>query len=326
MDLSFLCVFAGSFVLFIFNNEDERKMKCVITGGTGLIGRRLLQRLLSCGWTIYSIVHSDVHITNSLHYNQYVFDLSHPGKMDLSFLPKSVDAVIHLVQSNNYKDFPAAASDMFYTNINSTFNMLEFARKNGVKNFVLASSGGIYGSGPAAFRESDSNFKHDDLGFYLSTKICGETLAENYKDFMNVIILRFFFVYGEMQKDVMLLPRLVKSIDTGKPIILQGNDGININPIYVDDAVDAIARVLLLNDSYNINIAGREIVSLRQLAIMMGSIVSKEPVFQIEDKLPRHLVADTKRMEELLGSPKVSLDDGLKRMINSMKARGLICR
>ena len=284
-----------------------------------------MKQLLSLGWTIYSIVHNEADIADSLQYKQYIFDLSQPGKLDMYFLPSSIDAVIHLVQSNHYKDFPHAADDIFYTNINSTFNMLEFARKNGVKNFVLASSGGIYGRGPEAFDEN-FNLRHEILDFYLSTKICAEALAENYKDFMNIIILRFFFVYGEGQRDVMLLPRLAKSISAGKPLILQGKGGINLNPIYVNDAVEAIIRVLSLNNSYCINIAGGEVVSLRQLAVMIGDIIHKEPVFRLEDKLPGHLVADIKQMEKLLGRPKVTLQDGLRRMVNSMEARGLICR
>ena len=56
----------------------------------------------------------------------------------------------------------------------------------------------------------------------------------------------------------MLMPRLAANIQTGQPVLLQGEDGICINPIHVDDAVLAIERCLTLGESRVINIAGPE--------------------------------------------------------------------
>jgi nucleoside-diphosphate-sugar epimerase len=57
-----------------------------------------------------------------------------------------------------------------------------------------------------------------------------EIIAENYAPYMNIVILRFFFVYGPRQNTTMLIPRLIRSIKEGNPIILQGSNGIRINP------------------------------------------------------------------------------------------------
>lgn len=294
---------------------------CLITGGTGLIGEKLVDKMLSIGWRVNSLVRKKNDKVNNPNHLQHIYDFSTTHVHLNEFISEPIDSVIHLVQSNNYKDFPSKAEDIFYTNINSTFEMLEFARRKKARNFILASSGGIYGAGEEAFKEYDARIRQDNLGFYLGTKMCAETLAENYKDFMNIIILRFFFVYGERQRRNMLMPRLISSVIEERPIILQGDEGININPIYVDDAVLAIINALSLNTSSCINIAGKDVVSLKSLALLIGDILCKEPLFNVEEKNPKHLVADIDKMVNLLGAPKVDLKSGLKRMINCEKER-----
>src|SRR4030042_288576 len=115
-------------------------------------------------------------------------------------LPKSIDAVIHLAQSEHFREFPMHAESIFKVNTASTLRLLEYARQAQVKIFVLASSGGIYGHGDEGFREDQPIEAKDDLGFYLGTKLCAEIIAENYSSFMNIVILRFFFIYGPRQR------------------------------------------------------------------------------------------------------------------------------
>ena len=299
-------------------------MNCIITGGTGLIGKALIKKLLRGNNNVWSIVHSAAdRFENEI--SQIVCDFSKGGSSEIDFLDCNADAVVHLVQSNKYKEFPFKADDLFYTNVDSTFRMLEYARKNGVKTFVLASSGGIYGYGENPFIEDDGRIRQENLGFYLSTKMCAEALAENYKEYMNIVILRFFFVYGPYSKNTMLLPRLIMSVYSGNQIILQGKSGININPIYVDDAAEAIVRSLRLNESCCINIAGTEVISLRDLSEKIGLKLGKKPIFKVENCLPKHLVADTSNMEILLGKAETTLDMGLDKLIVSMEKRNYLC-
>lgn len=299
-------------------------MNCIITGGTGLIGKSLIKRLLTGNNNVLSIVHNCMDTCKNEKYSQFVCDFSKAENLEINFLDYNADVIIHLVQSNKYKEFPAKSDDIFYTNVNSTFRMLEYARKKGIKTFILASSGGIYGYGNNPFSEEAGRIRQENLGFYLSTKMCAETIAENYKEYMNVIILRFFFVYGPHSKNTMLLPRLIKSVYLEKPIVLQGEYGININPIYVDDAVEAIVQSFYLCESCCINIAGTEVVSLRALSEKIGQKIKKKPIFQVEDCVPKHLVADIVNMEALLGKARISLDVGLNKLISSIKKSGCL--
>ena len=60
---------------------------------------------------------------------------------------------MHLAQSPRYRDFPEGALDVFEVNVGSTQRLLDWACRQGVKRFIYASSGGVYGHGEAPFEE-----------------------------------------------------------------------------------------------------------------------------------------------------------------------------
>lgn len=289
---------------------------CLITGVTGLIGSALL-RQISDNWHIYSITRKTEYgiFGKKGNINSIVLDLSQKWNDDL--LPSNMDAVIHLAQSEHFRDFPEFSEDIFNVNTLSTLRLLEYARKAGAKTFIYASSGGIYGHGDEGFKEDEPISSKDKLGFYLGTKLCSEVLAENYTSYMNVIILRFFFVYGPGQRSDMLIPRLVKSIQKEQPIILHGRDGIRVNPIYVTDASQAISRALLLTSSQKINVGGPEVLTMRQIGEMIGKVTGKKPVYNVhEDIQPGHLTGDISKMSRLLGAPAVRFEEGIKNLLS----------
>jgi nucleoside-diphosphate-sugar epimerase len=227
--------------------------------------------------------------------------------------------VIHLAQPAQFRDFPEQAEQMLQVNTVSTLHLLDYARCAGARTFIYASSGGIYGYGEQEFSEDVKIPPRNDLGFYLSTKLCSEILAENYTPFMNVIVLRFFFVYGVGQRRSMLIPRLVQSVMDGKPIILHGDDGLRLNPIHVSDAVAAIHRVLALDGSHKINIGGPEVLNLRQIGEIIGRAVGKAPCFEVQAvSQPRHLVGDISKMTRLLGRPQLRFETGIRTYVDSL--------
>lgn len=288
--------------------------QCVITGCSGLIGAHLIEQLRQ-EWEIFCISHTAgkaAHLAKNV--QSLALDLSQTWDADL--LPSKIDAVIHLAQSEHFRDFPEKAEHVFQVNTVSTLRLLDYARRAGAHTFILASSGGIYGHGDQEFSEDIEVSSQGDLGFYLGTKLCAEIVAENYTAFMNVIVLRFFFVYGVGQRRTMLIPRLVQSVLDGRPIVLHGQDGIRINPTYVADAVTAIEAGLALEGSHKINIGGPEVLTMRQIGEMIGQAVGKTPRFDVQTGVePRHLVGDIRKMVQLLGTPQVKLSDGIERLL-----------
>ncbi len=235
-------------------------------------------------------------------------------------LPDDVDIVIHFAQSEHYKEFPDQAVDVFNVNIASTFQLLEYSRKVKASTFVYASSGGVYGASNTTCSENDRIQDVANLDFYLGSKLCSEVLVRNYSNFFNIIILRFFFVYGPGQRETMLIPRLVASIRQGIPITLQNKTGLILNPIYVDDAAMAAYHALSLQGNHIINVAGPECISIKEIAEIIGAVINKKPLFQIGDSNKQlQLVGSITRMSKLLNSPHIRFREGIEKYISYSK-------
>ena len=279
----------------------------LITGSTGLVGEVLFEEL-KCNtfYNTYGISRSSENEINSIK-----LDLSQDWSTEI--LPKKIDIIIHLVQSEKFRDFPDSAKEVFDVNTNSTLKLLDYARKVGVKKFIYASSGGVYGNSDYGFSEDSSITIRNDIGFYQSTKLCSELLVNNYSAFFDVDILRFFFVYGEKQRRDMLIPRLVDSVRDGKKIILQGDEGIKINPVYVEDAVNAIMEIIKKEGSFIVNIGGAEIITIKSLCELVGNQLGKAPVFEFQKGDVKSLIGDISKMKALY-QPVITLSNGIARM------------
>lgn len=295
-----------------YSTDAENRLNILVTGAQGFIGSHLLAALQG-DHEIFALSHRQAQGTAAnVHWIQQ--DLTMP--LERALLPGALDAVVHLAQSEHFRDFPAQAEHIFRVNTMSTVHLLEYARSVGARTFILASSGGIYGYGDQEFSEDTAVASQDDLGFYLGTKFCAEVLAASYMPMLKVIMLRFFFVYGSGQRKSMLVPRLVQSVRAGRAITLQGHDGIRINPTYVSDAVTAIVQALKLESSQKINVGGPDVLSLRQIGQMIGQAVGRTPVFQVEEHTPpRHLVGDIQKMSALLSPPQVHFMDGIRLLV-----------
>lgn len=285
--------------------------RCLITGASGLIGSSLV-RSLAAHWEVHAVSRRAPR-GKSAGAVWHPLDLSAP--FDVRKLPRTVDAVVYLAQSEHFREFPEKAREIFEVNTASLLRLLEYARRSGARRFVFASSGGVYGAGAASLDEDAPVAAGGNLGFYLGTKLCSEILVRNYASLMGAVILRFFFVYGPGQRASMLIPRLLRSVREGKPIALHGADGIQLNPTYVSDAAEAVVRALGVEGSHTINIAGPEVLTLRQVCEAMGRVLGKRPVFEGQAGEPRHIVGDTAKMRELLGAPRVGFDEGLRRLL-----------
>ena len=286
-----------------------KKPVIVITGATGLIGNSLAAAMAAA---------NEVHcIARKPHRSRdvvwHAHDLAQPD--GLPALPPRPDAVVYLAQSEFFRDFPEKSGEIFQVNTASLLKLLDYARKAGCRKFVYASSGGVYGTSDRPMTETTPLAADGTLGFYLVSKLCSEMLVQAYSQHFATVILRYFFVYGAGQRRSMLVPRLVDRVKNGEPVALQGADGIRINPTYVEDAAAATARAVQVAGSHVINVAGPETLTMREVGVLIGRAVGREPRFSMSDDRPGHLVADTTRMRELLGAPKVGFTEGLRRML-----------
>lgn len=292
------------------------KPKCVLTGASGLLGSCLLHELKD--YEVYALRNSFPSSHQGDGITHVLADLNSSNFESL--LPKNVDTIIHLAQSNHFKDFPEKAKDIVNVNTLSTLRLLDYARHAGVKNFIYASTGTVYGTPSKLCLEEHPLTIEPKKGMYYASKLAAEMFVENYAPFMKTIVLRFFFIYGPGQRKHMLIPRLVQSVIDDKPISLQGPEGMKINPIYVADAAKAVKQALTMKESATINIAGSEILTLKQIGETIGQCLGKKPLFDFNSAaVPVDLVADVTKMNRLLMTPKTLFSEGIRAYYNSLE-------
>jgi UDP-glucose 4-epimerase len=282
-------------------------LKILLTGASGFIGRHLGRDLA----TRHEVIASVRRAGSSAEWAaaEVVLDLTE--RLPPALLPKRVDAVIHLAQSEHYRDFPEQAEDVLAVNVVATLRLLEYARAAGASTFVYTSTGGVYGTSYERFAESDPV---DPLNFYLSSKYSAELMIGNYRRFFRTIVLRPFFVYGPGQSLRMLVPRLIEQVREGRRVHVEGDPGLRINPIFVGDAIRVFEPALALEDSGIFNVAGEESLTMTELVRVIGQVVGREPIIEhVPTTDEGDLVGDTSRMRDVLGVvPRVTLRQGLR--------------
>jgi len=284
-------------------------MRILITGAGGFLGRHLVAQL--------GPQHELVAVSRRAPEPELA-DLAKWVQCDLRALdvgqlPARIDAVIHLAQSSRYREFPGGAEDMFAVNVESTFRLLEYARAASASAFALASTGGIYGRSPTPVRETDPA---QPTTFYFRSKLAAECLVDGYADHFRTLTFRYFFIYGPGQER-MLIPTLATKVIAGEEIVIEGDPGLRINPIYVDDAARIFEPALMSAATGTFNVAGDEQVTITELVELIGDTAGERPLVRYATAdAAGDLVADVSRMREQLGvRPQVPLAEGLRSLV-----------
>lgn len=284
-------------------------MVIVVTGGTGLLGPAVLRRL-GRGHEVVALYRPGSAPVDVRGVRWIEEDLKHPC---YSELPERVDAVVHLAQSRQFREFPNGAVDVFEVNTAATVRLLRYCWEAQGTRFIYASSGAVYAPGFRPVREYDVP---KPPNFYAMSKLVAEQAVDQFRDLLTALNLRFFFIYGPGQRE-MLVPRLIEAVRTGIPIPLAGEKGIRINPIYVDDAAAAVEAALRSDRSGTFNVAGPEVIPISRIAELIGEAVGVTPSFTHGPVQP-DLIGDIEQMREHLVAPQTPLRQGLEQTIGDM--------
>jgi nucleoside-diphosphate-sugar epimerase len=281
-------------------------MAVLLTGGSGFLGSVVSERLLARGEVV--ALHRPSATPRPIEGVRWIAqDLSAPLSAEL---PDSIDAVVHLAQSRRYREFPEGAVDMHEINTAATVRLLDYCRRAGGASFTYASSGAVYAPGPEPVKEADAPRPGN---FYAASKLAGEQAVEQFRGILRAHALRFFFIYGPGQSN-MFIPGLLGRVRAAQDVTLAGPDGIRVNPVYVDDAADAVIATLDLPGSETINVAGPDIVSVREIAELGGRLLEHAPSFAAGDP-QGDLVASIDRQCAAVGAPTVGFEEGLRRTV-----------
>jgi UDP-glucuronate decarboxylase len=318
------------------------KKNILVTGGAGFVGSHLCEQLLKDSRVICIdnfITSSESNIDLLLKNPDFEFirhDINIP--FDLDAFPElarfklkfqGVQEIYHLASPTSPKKFDQYRMQTLYSHSVGTKNVMDIAVKYAAKT-LLASSSVVYGPRPVdsrAFREDEPG-----TGDTLSARACydegkrfAETICATYAQVhgLEVKIARLFRTYGPRMPlfDGHMIPDFILNALDGKPLQIFGDETFRTSLVYVDDAVDAMLKLMKAPaDIGPVNIGSdldMALVDVAQRVLQMtgsSSAITFQPnmVFMT----PLGLPDITKAKEKLGWIPLVTIDDGLKKTID----------
>ncbi len=256
-------------------------MTILVTGGSGLIGREFLAAATAETDTV-ALARDPPAINAPAPSGQLrwlTVDLRDPGFA--RGLPRQVDAIVHLAQAREYREFPVKAVDVFEVNLAATARLLDYARGAGVQRFVFASTATMYEPSRAPLTE---RAPIRCASYYSASKRAAELLIEQYADLFACWLIRIFTVYGVGQRD-QLIANLVRRVGGEEPVTVQGHSGLPISPIHAADVALALWRAAALSDATPesgceaVNVGGPERLTIRDVADEIGRALDTAPRF-----------------------------------------------
>ena len=226
-----------------------------ITGGAGFIGSTLSEKLLSLGNKVvvidnfcnfYSPKIKENNIKELLensNFKLYRNDIRDREAVKKIFDENKIDVVMNLAAMAGVR--PSIENSCLYQEVNclGLQNILEEMKLHGVKNGVFASSSSVYGNcKEVPFRED--MIVDYAISPYAATKKANEVMAHVYHKLydMNIIMLRFFTVYGPKQRPDLAINKFTRLMLEGKEIPMFGDGTTSRDYTYVDDIVDGIIK------------------------------------------------------------------------------------
>jgi UDP-glucuronate 4-epimerase len=314
-------------------------MKVLVTGGAGFIGSHVSKALLEQGHTVailddlndfYSPVLKQENLDSLSAFGAvdfYCGDLGDPDFVHSVFVACQPEIVIHLAARAGVR--PSLESPLLYeyTNVRGTLNLLEEARRTGLKRFVFASSSSVYGiADQVPFREDDATLM--PISPYAATKIAAEKLCYTYSHLYGipVVCLRFFTVYGPRQRPDLAIQKFIERMDAGRPITMFGDGSMGRDYTYVDDTVAGVMAALTFDSPFEIfNLGNSHPILLRDMVREIEQAVGKRALV---DHLPEQpgdvpiTFADIEKARKLLGySPQTPFSEGVARQVEWYRSR-----
>lgn len=288
----------------------------LVVGATGFIGRHVIARLVDCGHHVFATRIPNEAPVPVAGVTWLASDLSVLEVVNT--WPTTCDSIIYLAQSRSWRMFPDCAADVFQLNVAATLRVVDYARQIGAQRFIFASTGSIYTQTVRPAREDEMVQIQEHRNFHFASKLAAELLLGPFASLLPVVILRLFVPYGPGQSPDMLIPQLIQRVRDGRSISLHGQDGMRVNPVAVADVVDVLRDCLLLKESATCNVAGPEVMSLREIGMCIGKILGISPKFECHpDQVAPVRVGRTDTLRTTLGRvPNTRFEDGLRSWFN----------
>jgi UDP-glucose 4-epimerase len=258
------------------------KASCLVLGGAGFIGSHLCEALAREGHPVR--IFDRPHVDRLAHLRQdfEVFAGDFLNPQSLAPALRGAHTVFHLVSTT----LPKSSNDNpFYdveTNVLGSLRLFNLAREHGVRKLVFVSSGGTVYGPPRTLPVSEGH-PTDPISSYGIHKLAVEKYLQLVHRLhgLEYCILRPANLYGPRQRLDTAQGAVAVFLDRalrGEPVQIWGDGSVVRDYVYIDDAVDAIARAARFEGTPRIfNIGSGVGVSLNQLIAAIGNVLGAPP-------------------------------------------------
>ncbi|HEX6962782.1 MAG TPA: SDR family oxidoreductase [Lacipirellula sp.] len=308
-------------------------MKCLVTGGAGFIGSHIVTALVERGDTVRVLDSLSSGSDKNLSHVRNHIELLEGDLLDASAVERAVAGVEVVFHEAALASVPRSVEKPLDTHavcVTGTVQLLDAARRAGVRRLVFAGSSSVYGNQPAmSKRETDVL---SPLSPYAAAKLAGEAYCQSFTAVygLETVVLRYFNVFGPRQDPhseySAVIPKFVSLMLRGKRPIVFGDGQQSRDFTYVADVVrgNLLAAESPRAVGRTFNIACGRQQSLLQLidsinAALGTSIEAEFAPARAGDV--RESLADISAARAALGyEPAIDFDEGLRRSIEYYRA------
>jgi nucleoside-diphosphate-sugar epimerase len=294
-------------------------MKILVTGACGYKGHVLVPKLLARGYEVVAL--------DTMWFGNYL--QPHPSlkcvKADVrdveSINLEGIDGIIHLSSIANDPCGDLDPKLTWEVSALATMQLADKARRKGVKRFIYASSGSVYGIKDELQVTEDLELK--PISEYNKTKMVGERVLLSYSEDMVVQIVRPATVCGvspRMRLDVSVNMLTMQALSKGKITVF---GGAQTRPnIHIDDITDVYLHLLDHPEVAGVYNAGFENISILDIAKIVTKHVPVEIVVT-ESNDPRSYRVNSDKLLATGFKPKKSVEDAVTEIIAKYRAGDL---
>jgi len=306
----------------------------LVTGGIGFIGSHVCEHLLDADHTVCALDDLNDFYDPAIKQNtlrelqaraqSFAFvhaDITQRDELDEVLASMPFDQIIHLAARAGVR--PSLEQPALYqrVNIEGTANLLEAARKRGVKKVTIASSSSVYGiNSNIPFSEEDPIFS--TISPYAASKLACEALGHTYHHVygMDICMLRFFTVYGPRQRPDLAIHKFAKLLYANQPITVFGNGSSSRDYTYITDTVAGVIACTQQEFGYEIiNLGESETVDLNRLIELLETALDTQADIIHQPEQPGDVpitYANIEKAQRLLGyHPKTKIEDGIPKFV-----------
>ncbi len=312
----------------------------LITGGAGFIGSNF------CNF-LYKNTHYNLYIIDKLSYASqgldrlrlyedfikhnrvkiFTFDLVKPLTHGiLQELGNNIHYIFHFCAETHVDTSIKDPIETITNNINSTLNILEFARScKNLEKFFNISTDEVYGSiHTGSFTEKS---KHSPTNPYAASKSASENFCTSYSNTYKIpiITVNLTNVFGEFQHIEKFIPKCIHHILNNKTVKIHTNKELVPGSrfyIHVNDVSNALYFLLFNGENETYNISGLEEINNLHVAQVISRILNKPLKYELvsyDIDRPYHDVRyaiDSTKLSLLGWSPTMSFDDNIEDVVN----------